>query len=102
MVLSQECKFCEESIPFYRKLTSHPRSDVQIVVAAPHRDVQIQDYLAGQGVMPDSVVHVDFGAFPVPGTPTLLRVDQTGLVTHRWIGLLSPERENDVIDVVFS
>lgn len=101
MALDSGCGFCQESMPFYRRLLEHDTSDVQIVVAAPPYDTGIGDYLASEGVEPDSVVFAEPGALPVSGTPTLLLVDGEGLVTHAWIGLLSADREQEVFDALW-
>ena len=101
MVLSQDCVFCSESMPFYRRLLNQDTSDVQIVVAAPPHETGIADYLASEGVMPDSLVFAGSDVLPVRGTPTLLYVNGEGSVTHVWIGLLSAQRETEVIETVF-
>lgn len=102
MVLQSDCVFCQESMPFYRRLVAADRSDAQIVVVAPPRDAGIiGDYLASEGVTPDSVVFVGSGVLPISGTPTLLLVDRDGVVTNAWIGLLSEEREAEVTDALF-
>ncbi len=89
-------------MPFYRRLVVVDRGDTQIVVVAPPRDAGvIGDYLASEGVAPDSVVFLGSGLLPVGGTPTLLMVDRDGVVTNAWIGLLDNEREAEVIDALF-
>ena len=100
-MLQSECGYCQQSIPFYRRLLEHDTADVQIVVAAPPHDTGIEDYLASEWVNPDAVVFVEGGVLPVSGTPTLLLVDSEGLVTHAWIGLLDAGREAEVIDALF-
>ena len=101
MALQSDCPFCQESMPFYRRLLERDTADVQIVVVAPPQDTNINDYLASEGVYPDSIVFVAPGVLPVSGTPTLLLVNGEGLVTRAWIGVLSPEREAEVIDALF-
>lgn len=102
--LDSECMFCTESIPFYRRVQTHDgvTSDVQIVVVAPFYDLEMEDYLVEQGLQPDEVVMVnELNTLPDSGTPTLLLVDRDGLVTHAWIGLLSSDREEEVLTAVF-
>ena len=103
MALASDCGYCQESMPFYRRLLARERDSVQIVVAAPVQDIGIVDYLASENVLPDAVVFTDpgSGTLPVPGTPTLLVVDSEGVVTYSWIGLLNAEREADVLGVLF-
>ena len=101
MVLQSDCVFCQDSMPFYRRLVAADRGDAQIVVAAPPYDTGIRDYLASESVTPDSVVFLESGVLPVRGTPTLLMVDRDGVVTDAWIGLLDAEGEADVIEALF-
>lgn len=102
LVLSQECGFCQDSMPFYERLTSIENEAVQIVVAAPPSEPEIAAYLTSEGVEPDALVFTGLDSLPVPGTPSLLAVDPSGLITHAWIGLLGPEREEDVLSTLFS
>lgn len=101
MVLRSDCGFCQESMPFYRRLLERDTSNVQVIVAAPPYDAGIGDYLASEEVNPDSVVFVNAGVLPVSGTPTLLVVDAEGLVTHAWVGLLNADREEEVFNALF-
>ena len=100
LALRSDCPFCQQSMPFCRRLLARDRAGARIVVAAPPRDTGIGDYLAAESVAPDSVVFPAPGALPVPGTPTLLLVDSSGLVTHAWIGLLNADREREVFDAL--
>lgn len=101
MVLRSDCVFCQDSMPFYRRLVAEDRGDAQIVVAAPPHDTSIVDYLASESVTPDSIIFLESGVLPVQGTPTLLMVDRDGVVTHAWLGLLNSDREADVIEILF-
>ncbi len=102
LVLQSDCVFCQESMPFYRRLLSDRGvTDVQVVAAAPPYDTRIGEYLVSEGVTVDSVVFVESGVLPVSGAPTLLMVDSKGLVTHAWLGLLNAEHESEVMSVAF-
>lgn len=101
MALRSDCPFCQESMPFYRRLLARDREGAQFVVIAPAEDTEIGSYLASGGVEPDSVLFAEPDAMPVPGTPILLLVDSAGLVTEAWIGLLSAERERQVFDALW-
>ena len=101
MALDSDCVFCQQSMPFYRRLLEADRADTQIVVATSPDDSAIIDYLSTERVNPDTVVFVEPGTLPVPGTPTLLLVDDQGLITHAWVGLLDDYREAEVISSLF-
>lgn len=100
MVLRSDCRFCQQSMPFYRRLLERSRQGVEIVVAAPASDTGIAGYLESEGVAPDSVVLVQPGTLPVQGTPSLLLVDDGGGVTQAWVGLLDTAREASVLDAL--
>ena len=102
LALQSNCQFCQESMPFYRRvLVERNSGELQIVVAAPSHDVGIGEYLAQEGLHPDDVVFVERGQVPVAGTPTLLVVDASGMVTHAWIGRLDADQEAEVMSVLF-
>lgn len=54
-------------------------------------------YLDSYNVKVDKVVSGALDGIGVSGTPTLLLVDENGMVTDAWIGRLDKEKENDVI-----
>ena len=101
VALQRPCRFCDDSMPFYRRLASRAagRNDVRIVVVAPPRNHGIGDYLESRGFEPDAVVLAE--RFPVPGTPSLLAVDAEGSLMHMWAGLLDASQEAEVLDVIF-
>lgn len=101
MVLHSDCQFCQQSMPFYRRVLEFDTADTQVVVATSHDDNGIDDYLASERVEPDALVFVEPRKLPVAGTPTLLLVDGQGLITHAWIGLLNGDREAEVISALF-
>ena len=97
MVIQSDCPYCEESLAFYEGL---PRSAaVQVVIAAPAGDAEIEKYRAA--IEPDSVVFVEPGVMPVSSTPTLLLADRRGIVESAWVGLLDASREEQVMSAVF-
>jgi thioredoxin-related protein len=95
------CSFCDESMPFYRRLLDMRRSrgNLQIAFAAP--DLTITNYLTSQQVRPDTIIAAPRGSVPVQMTPTMVLVDQNGFVLRTWVGKLSTEQENDAIARLF-
>jgi thioredoxin-related protein len=102
MALSPTCHFCNDSMPFYKQLVdkrNESKSAVKVIAAVPAAEAQSaeQKNLADHGVQPDAVVHVDFSKIKVPGTPTLLLVDNQGKVLDVWVGKLDAKRERQVL-----
>ena len=100
VAVQEDCPACAESMPFYRRVIDSVTDDVQIAFAALGRSSTINEYLASHDVEPDVLVRPEWSELPVAGTPTLLVVDDGGLVTHAWIGVLDVEAEADVLRVL--
>lgn len=98
MVLRSDCGYCQESMPFYRRLTAE--AEIPVIVAARIGDDGIRDYLAEQGVQPDELVMTVGWETPATGTPTIFLVDGDGVVMSAWVGWLSPESEEEVLAAV--
>jgi thioredoxin-related protein len=102
MALSPTCHFCNDSMPFYKQLLdkrNESKSPVKVIAAVPAAEAQSteQKNLADHGIQPDAVVHVDFAKIKVPGTPTLLLVNDQGKVLDVWVGKLDASREREVL-----
>ena len=50
-----------------------------------------------EGVSVAEVRQAEFKALKVSGTPTLLLVDNNGIVQHVWIGKLTAAKEKEVL-----
>jgi thioredoxin-related protein len=103
------CHFCNDSIPFYKNLIdqrNQKNSGVKFIAAVPTNDKpeeaqklvseESQKFTSG-GAQPDGMVNIDFASIKVPGTPTLLLVDNTGKVLNVWVGKLDPSAEKEVL-----
>ena len=100
VVVQVGCPGCESSMPFYRRLADEVPADVQMVVAAPERDVHVGEYLSAHNVRPDAIASVRRDDLPVLMTPALLLVDSAGRVVRGWRGVLSPRLEDEVLVAV--
>ena len=85
---------------FYRQLASTNAVGVRIVVAASAADAGIRRYLVSENLEPDAVVFTEEGELPVFGTPTVLVVDDKGVVMRSWVGRLDAAGEADVMRVL--
>jgi thioredoxin-related protein len=102
VALSPTCHFCNDSMPFYKQLVekrNQSNSPVKVIAAVPAETAKPEEEknLAANGVQPDAVVHVDFSKIKVPGTPTVLLVDNQGKVLDVWVGKLDESRESQVL-----
>ena len=101
MVLSDTCRYCTESADFYKKLAQEraKHDDVRMVAVLP-QDVEAgKTYLNKLGVTVDEVRQSPLEAVGARATPTLIFVDDKGVVTGSWVGKLPAENEAQVLKV---
>jgi hypothetical protein len=99
-VLSSECRFCTESMPFYKRLMAHPKvaaGGVKFQVVSVQPPGVMRAYLSEHGLAPSAVLTAaETGAY-VRGTPSLILTDSQGVVIDSWSGALPPEEERKVV-----
>ena len=103
MVLSSTCRFCSQSMPFYREIrTAAPSNgDAPPRFVALHFPSDSNDtmktYLESHAFQADEIVGLQRGMLDrVSGTPTLILVETDGTVIGSWRGLLNEVAEADV------
>jgi thiol-disulfide isomerase/thioredoxin len=98
LYLSTKCRFCDESTPFYQRLTENrPKAPLKIIAVFSQDVDQAKSYLASHRIAVDDVVSSWLGSSGVTSTPTLLLVDENGVVSDFWRGKLNKEVENAVL-----
>jgi thioredoxin-related protein len=99
LVLSNSCHYCTESAPFYKRLVQERtrRDTFRLTAVLPQPVSDGRTYLNGLGVDIDEVKQLSPGAIRIRGTPTLLLVNNAGVVTEEWLGKLPPEKENEIL-----
>jgi hypothetical protein len=102
IALSPRCHFCTESAPFYQRLVKESAASpgAHLVGVFPEQAENGEQYLAGLGVHLPEVRRGQFPKMGIEATPTLLLVNQEGVVSHVWIGKLTPEKEADVLSQI--
>lgn len=96
LAISTTCHFCKDSVPFYQKLGAVEK-DVKMVPVLPQPIAEAQKYFSDSGVHVDDVRQVPLNTLGVRGTPTLLLVNDAGVVTDVWVGKLQPDQEAQVL-----
>jgi len=99
LAVSSTCHFCSESAPFYKTLASN-KGDTRIVAVLPQSIEEGRKYLAKLGVMVDDVKHLPLEQIGVSGTPSVILVDNSGVVKNFWLGKLTADKERTVLDAV--
>jgi hypothetical protein len=100
LALSTNCHFCSESTPFYQHLVKERSGNTRIVAVLPQPVSESQEYLNKHGVSVDDVEQVDLDSIEIGGTPTLIWVDDEGVVRDLWIGKLPKAIEAEVLERV--
>jgi thioredoxin-related protein len=96
LAISNTCHFCTESAPFYKKL-AQARGNSHLVAVLPQSIEDGRRYLDKLGVTVDEVRQVPLDRIGVQGTPTLILIDDSGVIKNSWVGLLPAEAELGVL-----
>lgn len=103
MALREDCRYCQDSVPFYQKLTAGLRKAAQgttrLVVLSTDTPGRMSAYLESNDVHVDKVVTYRAGTYKIPGTPSLFLIDRTGTVQRVWRGRLPKPQEEEVFAV---
>jgi hypothetical protein len=98
LALSTNCHFCSESAPFYQNVLSRLAArKVRVVAVFPQSTSEASEYLKRLNLQIPNVQQVNFRQVRVPGTPTLILLDQHSVVTNVWVGKLMSEQEAEVL-----
>lgn len=100
LVLSKGCRFCTESASFYERLEreTEEQGGTRLVAVFPHSLDAVREYLNELGIQINEVRQASLGSLGVRDTPTLILVNNDGVVTDPWVGLLSPHKEAEVLN----
>lgn len=88
--VAQGCKYCEQSYPFYRVLQE--KADFRLIASRGPLG-----FYHERGFNVSTVYLSDFKKLHITGTPTLFLLDSSGKVQKVWQGLLSSEKEKEVL-----
>jgi len=97
LVMKKGCRFCEESMDFYKSLIKkNEGSKIKFVGVFPPDDENITEYLAGFGISGLEVNKAEISGIEIDGTPTLIVTDESGKIIGSWDGQLKPSKELEV------
>jgi hypothetical protein len=95
--LSTTCHFCTESAGFYRQVVRRcAEKHIHTLAVFPQSVAQAGEYLKAEGVQVNEVVQAPLSELQIDGTPTLLLIDDKGIVKNVWLGKLHENAEEDV------
>lgn len=101
MVLSKDCRYCTQSVPFYQKINQEFANNPSVKIAAvfPQDVPTAQEYLKSHNLDIAQIYQASPSAVGAGGTPTLMLVDAEGKVVESWYGqLMSSDEEQKVLN----
>lgn len=99
LALSKDCRFCTQSAPFYQRLvkkTASPNA-ARLIAVFPQSVEESTRYLNEIGVQITDIKQTSLTSLGTKGTPTLILVNNDGIITDSWMGMLSSEKEAEVL-----
>lgn len=96
--ISTNCHFCSQNLGLYKRLAAMQNDDFRFVLALPQPQNEAQDYAARNGLHPEVLLPSTLDRFGITATPTILTLDQRGVVTSAWVGALDETREKALMD----
>lgn len=97
LVLSSQCTFCVDSVPFYRQLIEGRPPDVPVVGIFATPPGGGPDFVREHELRLDAVLETPLGEVGVRGTPTVLILDRESRVQGVWVGRLAAPVEEQVM-----
>jgi hypothetical protein len=99
LVLSSQCHYCTESVPFYHTLLEARARDprTRIVAVGLEDAASLQTYLKEHDLHVDEVASVSRDKIKFRGTPTMVLLDRAGVVKGVWTGFLSNDKRKDEV-----
>lgn len=103
LVLQVGCRFCSESAEFYKTLIEQTKDKgVSVLAVFPQSREEARTYLDKLQLSNLDTKQAAINTLDVSGTPTLIITDDKGQVTNVWVGLLPPEKQNEVLSLLSS
>ena len=96
--LKKDCSYCTSSAGLYRQLVEDAtKRNVKTVAVLPNTPEDARKYLQYIELPIENVYTGPLGDYKISGTPTVLFVDDSGIVKRVWIGAQT-EREQEMRD----
>ncbi len=103
LALQTTCQFCNESVPFYKRLIEEVKGkNINIIAVFPQSVEEGSAHLSQLGMVGMEVKQAPVSVLETSGTPTLIITDQEGRVINYWVGKLTSDKEMEVIQEINS
>ena len=99
LALQTGCHFCNESVPFYKRLIETVKGkNIKLVAVFPISIEESKAHLNELGLTNLEVKRSPLENIQVSGTPTLILTNEKGEIMDFWVGKLTPDKEAEVIN----
>lgn len=101
IALNTKCGYCAASVPFYNRLADSQKNggeSIRIVALFPNKEEEVQQFVGDRQLKIETLASVNYSTLAITGTPTMLLVNKDGQLTDFWIGSLSAEVEQEVLN----
>jgi peroxiredoxin len=96
--LKKDCPYCTSSAPLYRQLIQEAsKRNVKCIAVLPNSPEETRKYLQYLELPIENVQTGPLAAYKISGTPTVMFVDESGIIKSVWFGAQS-EREQEMHD----
>jgi len=96
--LKKDCVYCKSSAPFYRQLIEDAsQRNVKWLAILPDSVEEGRTYVRSLELPIENVRSASLSSYKIPGTPSVLFVDNQGTVKSVWVGA-PPGRETKMRD----
>jgi hypothetical protein len=100
--LSSSCRYCTESGPYYRRLVANnlDSNSFRFIAILPQPTEMSKDYLNRMNLSVNDIFQAELDSIGVVGTPTIMLVNEFGVILNVWTGKLSNDGEREVLSVL--
>jgi rhodanese-related sulfurtransferase len=100
LAVAPDCRYCSESAPFYQAISKEieNRSDIRLVAVMPKTSINSKKYLNEIGIITDEIKEIQLSSIGVTVTPTLILVNEKGVVENVISGKLKPDGEVSLLE----
>ena len=91
LLLDSHCRFCQESMPLYKKLSEMHRRNrkrFSLLVVGQEYPERLSAYLKENSVEPERVSQAPYGFAGVKSTPAIFVLDSRGVIQRAYLGKL--------------
>jgi len=102
VVVSTRCRYCLQSLPFYRSLQGVDPGRTKLVVVGTESKEALQQFAREGNLGSYAVESVPGGYFKTAFTPLMILVDSRGRVLRSWAGALDERMQQEVVRILSS